>query len=131
MRKIAPIYGLRFFLPPSYTNKAWPEQFFLAHIFDHDLYVHFDGLIRNFDLSLDDKKRKWWIYSKAWIYSRKRLGTSQFRPVFSEGIRKWDVHTLLWFPLTVKIYLFHRLMLYLCYEVLFLCKSCISLVSFY
>lgn len=57
MRKIDLIYGLKYFLPPAYANKDWSEQFFLVHIFDHDLYGHFDGLARNFDLRLKKKKQ--------------------------------------------------------------------------
>jgi hypothetical protein len=55
MRKIAPIYALRYFLPPLHGKEAWTEGFFLAHIFDHDLYGHFGGLAPVSDLSLPDK----------------------------------------------------------------------------
>jgi hypothetical protein len=44
MRKIAPVYGLRYFLPPDRSNGPWVESFFIAHIFDHALYGHFDNL---------------------------------------------------------------------------------------
>jgi hypothetical protein len=37
-RKIAPIYGLRYELPPADRALAWPEQMYLAHIFDSDRY---------------------------------------------------------------------------------------------
>lgn len=54
MRKIAPIYGLKYYLPPRHANKMWPEQMFMVHIFDHELYGHFDGLAITHDLSLTD-----------------------------------------------------------------------------
>jgi hypothetical protein len=46
MRKISPIYGLRYFLPKRYALGQWPEQFFMAHIFDHELYGQKDGLVK-------------------------------------------------------------------------------------
>ena len=52
MRKISPIYGLKYLLPAPYAHQMWVEQFFLAHIFDHTDYGHFDGLAPLHDLSL-------------------------------------------------------------------------------
>ena len=45
MRKISPIYGLKHFLPKPYDQEAWSEMFYLAHIFDHNLYTAHDGLV--------------------------------------------------------------------------------------
>ena len=45
-RKISPIYGLKYFLPPRFAHMEWAEEMYLAHIFDHDLYGHHDGLVR-------------------------------------------------------------------------------------
>jgi hypothetical protein len=49
MRKISQIYGLKYFLPAPYFHSQvfWPEQFYMAHIFDHDLYGRSDGLVKN------------------------------------------------------------------------------------
>jgi hypothetical protein len=44
-RKIAPIYGLRFFLPKAYANEAWSEAMYIAYIFDHKLYGRNDGSV--------------------------------------------------------------------------------------
>ena len=44
MRKISPIYGLRYFLSGRLNEGAWPDMFYLAHIFDHELYGVSDGL---------------------------------------------------------------------------------------
>ena len=37
MRKISPIYGLRYYVPARYSNWMWEKQY-MAHIFDHPLY---------------------------------------------------------------------------------------------
>jgi hypothetical protein len=59
MRKISPIYGLRYYLPFFYANKCWVEQMYLAHIFDHPLYGVSDGLSKprmggQFDLAVQE-----------------------------------------------------------------------------
>jgi hypothetical protein len=45
-RKISPIYGLKHFLPARQAGAEWVEEMFIAHILDHPLYGHFDGLVR-------------------------------------------------------------------------------------
>lgn len=45
-RKISPIYGLKYFLPAPYDQAQWSELIYMAHIFDHDLYGHYDGLVK-------------------------------------------------------------------------------------
>jgi hypothetical protein len=52
MRKISPIYGLKYFLPAPHAHHIWTEQFFLAHIFDHSDYGHFDGQAPLYDTRL-------------------------------------------------------------------------------
>jgi hypothetical protein len=47
-RKLSPIYGLRFHLPRPHAHAQWPEQLYLAHLFDHPLCNRPDGLIRRF-----------------------------------------------------------------------------------
>jgi hypothetical protein len=51
-RKISPIYGLRYFLPAPYRASMWPDMMYMAHIFDHHLYLRYDGLIRQTTLDL-------------------------------------------------------------------------------
>jgi hypothetical protein len=46
MRKISPIYGLRYFLPRSHRDTMWSEQFYITHLFDHHLYSRHDGLVK-------------------------------------------------------------------------------------
>lgn len=46
MRKISPIYGLKYFLPKRRAQGQWPEKFYMAHIFDHELYGCTDGLVK-------------------------------------------------------------------------------------
>ncbi len=45
-RKISPIYGLRYFLPAPHAQADWSEMFYIAHIFDHNLYDRDDGFNR-------------------------------------------------------------------------------------
>jgi hypothetical protein len=42
MRKISPIYCLRYYLPTP-PQSHWPEKFYMAHFFDHHLYGRDDG----------------------------------------------------------------------------------------
>jgi hypothetical protein len=58
MRKISPIYGLKYLLPASQRQEAWVEQFYMAHIFDHDLYGRPDGLVKRALGSSTDLKVK-------------------------------------------------------------------------
>jgi hypothetical protein len=44
LKKISKINGLKYFLPASLGQQRWPEQFYLAHIFDHPSYGCYDGL---------------------------------------------------------------------------------------
>lgn len=45
MRKISPIFGLRYLLPEHYSRHSWPDQMYMAHLFDHNLYGKVDGLV--------------------------------------------------------------------------------------
>jgi hypothetical protein len=44
MRKVSKINGLKYYLPTSFAEHRWAEQFYLAHIFDHPSFGHYDGL---------------------------------------------------------------------------------------
>lgn len=46
-RKIGPIYGLRYELPASEFTRAWPDQIYLAHVFDHPRYKALEGTPAN------------------------------------------------------------------------------------
>jgi hypothetical protein len=43
MRKISPIFGLRYFLRPPHNQEAWSEQMFIAHVFEHELHGRWEG----------------------------------------------------------------------------------------
>jgi hypothetical protein len=43
MRKISPIYALRYYLEHPPSGDHWPEKFYMAHFFDHELYGRDDG----------------------------------------------------------------------------------------
>jgi hypothetical protein len=49
-RKISKIYGLQYYLGSKVGR--WVDQFYIAHIFDHDLYGQYDGLIKEATLDL-------------------------------------------------------------------------------
>jgi len=53
MRKISKIYGLQHFL--GLDIGRWVDQYYMAHIFDHELYGHYDGLIQQAALDLRDQ----------------------------------------------------------------------------
>jgi hypothetical protein len=55
VRKISRIYGLRHCLPPRLADQIWVEMFYMAHIFDHDLYGAYDGLVKGRDTDLKPK----------------------------------------------------------------------------
>jgi hypothetical protein len=57
MRKISPIYGIKHFLPTRHAQGMWLEQFYMAHIFDHELYGWKDGLVKPVHLRSTDLKK--------------------------------------------------------------------------
>jgi len=44
-RKIAPIAGLRYFVPARFAASSWWDRCFLLHVFDHPRYADGDGTI--------------------------------------------------------------------------------------
>jgi hypothetical protein len=52
LRKISPIYGLQHYVPTRFANDLWVEKFFMAHLFDHELYSRPDGLVRQARMDL-------------------------------------------------------------------------------
>jgi hypothetical protein len=52
MRKVSPIYGLKYYLPSRLANEMWVDKFWIAHIFDHPLYGRRDNLVRRHNLQL-------------------------------------------------------------------------------
>lgn len=55
MQKISKIYGLQYYLGSPIGQQRWVEQFYMAHIFDHESYGIFDGLIDEQDRDLQDE----------------------------------------------------------------------------
>jgi hypothetical protein len=58
MRKIAPDYGLKFFVPRQHTNDLWVECMYFAHIFDHPLYGARAHVDRDNQLDLEGRSYK-------------------------------------------------------------------------
>jgi hypothetical protein len=52
-RKIAQIPGLKHFVLPSLANQWWVDSFYLAHIFDHEMYNRPDGLVKTTRMDLE------------------------------------------------------------------------------
>jgi hypothetical protein len=55
MRKIAPHYGLKLFVPPYHRHEQWVELMHFAHIFDHPLYGAHGHIRRCNQLDVDGK----------------------------------------------------------------------------
>ena len=54
LRKIPKIHGLQYYLRSPVGGQRWVEQFYMVHIFDHELYGSYDGLIRETTRDLRD-----------------------------------------------------------------------------
>ena len=57
-RKISPIYGARFYVPPRLSSANWTEKLFMAHILDHPRYNDYDGLVRQPQMDIDRQTRR-------------------------------------------------------------------------
>jgi hypothetical protein len=55
MRKISPLYGLRYFVPSECMTSAWPNLFYFAHFFDHPLYNQPDQIRKPMIMGIDGK----------------------------------------------------------------------------
>ena len=53
MRKLSPIYGLKYFVPSEEQNSNWPEQIYMAHFFEHPLYNEPDEYRKPMLLGID------------------------------------------------------------------------------
>ena len=54
MRKISPLYGLKYYVNPESADQRWVECIWMAHFFDHELYQRKDGLIRTSRMDLKE-----------------------------------------------------------------------------
>lgn len=54
LRKISPMYGLKYFVPWSQHYASWVEAFYMVHVLDHPLYGKHDGLLRQRKLDLEE-----------------------------------------------------------------------------
>jgi hypothetical protein len=57
MRKLAPIYGLKWFVPQEYFNDRWIEMLQIAHLFDHHSYGTVEHFHRGGHLDVEGKWR--------------------------------------------------------------------------
>jgi hypothetical protein len=54
-RKLAPVRGLRYFLPRSTFHDLWPDGMYFAHLFDHPLYGVLDSSAKPMYMDLDGR----------------------------------------------------------------------------
>jgi len=52
LRNVSPVYGLKYYLPTRFFNEMWLEKFWIAHIFDHSMYIKRDNSVNQHNLSL-------------------------------------------------------------------------------
>jgi hypothetical protein len=57
MRKVSPLYGLKYFVPQAHANSMWVDVFYLAHIFDHPLYAMPDELRKPTTIDIEGNVR--------------------------------------------------------------------------
>jgi hypothetical protein len=55
MRKLSPLYGLRYFVPNELRDTRLTESFYFLHLFDHPLYNHPDSLRKKMRINVDGK----------------------------------------------------------------------------
>lgn len=51
-RKISPIFGLKYYVPPDFSNEMWVDKFWIGHIYDHSRYADRDPLVQGHNLDL-------------------------------------------------------------------------------
>lgn len=59
MRKLSPLYGLKYYVPPEVRDHAWPEQVYFMHMFDHPRYNHPDELRKPMLMDIDGNVTGW------------------------------------------------------------------------
>jgi hypothetical protein len=57
VRKLSPIYGLKWFVPREFSNDRWIEMLQIAHLFDHPSYGMVDHLHHHPTLDVDGRWR--------------------------------------------------------------------------
>ncbi len=55
MRKLSPIYGLKWFVPQEHFNDRWIEMLQIAHLFDHPTYGAVDHIPRHASVDVDGR----------------------------------------------------------------------------
>jgi hypothetical protein len=95
-RKVCPIYGARYFVPPRYRDEAWPEMLYLAHLFDHPLYNRPDQTLKPMRMEIDGAITGRWVArdidphpaSDARVTSPQKVVPSASNPAVSVGDRE-------------------------------------------
>jgi hypothetical protein len=64
MRKLSPIYGLKYLVPPEARHSPWPELIYLAHFFEHPLYNEPDEYRKPMLISIQGNGGSGFVYTK-------------------------------------------------------------------
>jgi hypothetical protein len=59
MRKLSPLFGLKFFVPTKHATSAWPELFYFLHIHDHPLYNEPDEVLKPTLMDIEHRVTGW------------------------------------------------------------------------
>lgn len=59
MRKLSPLFGLKFFVPMKHARSAWPELFYFLHIHDHPLYNEPDEVLKPMLMDIEHRVTGW------------------------------------------------------------------------
>jgi hypothetical protein len=59
MRKLSPLYGLKFFVPMKHARSPWPELFYFLHIHDHPLYNEPDEVLKPTLMDIEHRVTGW------------------------------------------------------------------------
>jgi hypothetical protein len=78
-RKIAPVRGLRYFLPRSTFHQLWPDGMHFAHLFDHPLYGVLDSRAKPLYMDLEGN------FVEAAPQRPERRGSHRRDPTVAQG----------------------------------------------
>jgi hypothetical protein len=70
MRKLSPMYGLKYYVPPEERFAKWPELMYMAHFFEHPLYNEPDEYRKPMVISIEGQGGSGFVYTQPTSGSR-------------------------------------------------------------
>lgn len=70
MRKLSPIYGLKYLVPPEARDSPWPDLIYMAHFFEHRLYNEPDEYRKPMLISIQGNGGSGFVHTKPTSSSR-------------------------------------------------------------